>query len=248
MAQGKVAIVTGGGSGIGKASALLLAKRGHAVTVADVNEQSAQSVAEAIKAAGGEAQAIHVDVTQEADVRAMVDKTVSAYGRLDTAINCAGVPFIGKAVYELDVSEWDLCHAINMRGMFLSFRHQIPAMIQSGGGAIVAISSVAGINGVINGSEYCSSKAGVIGLVRGASVDCAEHNIRVNAVLPGGTDTPMMHLARAVNPKLAGSVKVPMGRAGKPEEVAATCVWLCSEEAGFITGASLTVDGGATVI
>jgi 2,5-dichloro-2,5-cyclohexadiene-1,4-diol dehydrogenase 1 len=248
--SGKAVIVTGGGSGIGRAAVQLLAEAGCNVMIADLNETGARAAISDIEAAGkGSGQFIRTDVSNEADVRAMVEATLNAYGRLDGAINSAGVPSCGKLLAEVSLEEFDRCNNINLRGMFLCLKYQIEAMEKTGGGSIVAISSSAAITGVPRHSEYCASKSGVTGLVRGAAVDYADKGIRFNAILPGGTWTPMVQFSIEQDPSLSKVVDLfPMKRFAQPHEVAGAAVWLISDEASYVTGASWPVDGALTVI
>jgi NAD(P)-dependent dehydrogenase (short-subunit alcohol dehydrogenase family) len=239
-------MVTGGGSGIGRAAALQLARRGYAVLVADRDEDGGRAVAQAIGAAGGTARFVRTDVSDEDSVRQAVAAALAQFGRLDVAINSAGVPQAGKALHELGADEWDRCHAINLRGMFLCMKHQMGAMVQAGAGAIVAISSAAAEKGLVHSADYCASKAGILGLVRSSAVDYAPLGIRINALLPGGTDTPLAARSVAANPKIVGTLTVPMGRMASPDEIAAAAVWLVSPEASYLTGAVLAADGGMT--
>jgi NAD(P)-dependent dehydrogenase (short-subunit alcohol dehydrogenase family) len=246
MSEQQAAFVAGGSSGIGKAAALLLARRGYAVLVADRDEDGGRAVVEAIGAAGGKAFFARTDVLDEASVRDAVETALARFGRLDVAINSAGVPQAGKALHELTLDEWDRCNGINLRGMFLCMKHQLRAMVAGGGGAIVAISSAAAEKGLVHSADYCASKAGILGLVRSSAVDYAPRGIRINALLPGGTDTPLATRSQAANPKLAGTLTVPMGRMAAPDEIAAAAVWLVSPEASYLTGAALAADGGMT--
>jgi NAD(P)-dependent dehydrogenase (short-subunit alcohol dehydrogenase family) len=248
MSAQRSILVTGGASGIGKAVASLLAGAGCAVTVVDRDAAlGARAVAEMV-AAGGRAHFVQADVSDEQSVSAAVDSAVGAYGRLDAAINSAGVPQAGKSLHELDLAEWDQCNDINLRGMFLCMKHQIRAILESGnGGAIVAISSAAAVMGLVNSAEYCASKAGITGLVRGAAIDYAQQGIRINALLPGATATPLAARSSAANPRLAGTLTVPVGRMAEPEEIAAAAIWLASDQASYITGACLSVDGGLAI-
>lgn len=248
--EGKSVIVTGGGSGIGRAAALLLAESGCKVTVADRSEDAARSVTAEIEAKGGTAQAIRADISEEAQVRAMVDAAVSAYGGLQGAVNAAGVPQVGKLAHEVTLEEWDRCHGVNLRGLFLCNKYEIIAMLASGGGSIVHIASTAANVGFPNGAEYCASKAGVLGLVRGSAIDYATKGIRINAVLPGGTLTPMLRAAMDNDPGLEPALAAvhPMNRFGQPEEIAAAARFLISDEASFVTGAAYAVDGGHTSV
>jgi NAD(P)-dependent dehydrogenase (short-subunit alcohol dehydrogenase family) len=248
MSPQRSILVTGGASGIGKAVSALLAGAGCAVTVVDRDNELGAAVVAAILAAGGRAHFVQADVSDEESVRAAVDSAVSVYGRLDAAINSAGVPQAGKSLHELELAEWDRCNDINLRGMFICMKHQIRAILASGnGGAIVAISSAAAQMGLVNSSEYCASKAGITGLVRGAAIDYAQQGIRINALLPGATATPLAARSSAANPRLAGTLTVPVGRMAEPEEVAAAAIWLASPDASYVTGACLCVDGGLTI-
>lgn len=248
--QGKSVLVTGSGSGIGRATALLLGEAGCNVMVADLSLTAAQSVASEIKALGGVAQASCTDVADEAQVRALVDVTVEQFGRLQGAVNAAGVPQVGKLLHEVDASEWDRCHSVNLRGVFLCNKYEIAAMLLGGGGSIVNIVSTSASVGFPNGSEYCASKAGVMGLVRGGAIDYATKGIRINAVLPGGTLTPMLKAAMENDPGLETALAAvhPMNRFGQPNEIAAAVRFLISDEASFVTGAAYAVDGGHTAI
>lgn len=248
--QGKSIIVTGGGSGIGAAVARKLGEAGCKVTVADRNAANAAEIADAITAAGGTAQSVTANVADSASVNAMVAAAVSAYGRLDGACNAAGVPQVGKLLHEVSLEEWDGCHAVNLRGLFLCNKAEIAAMLETGGGAIVNIASTAAMVGFPNGAEYCASKAGAMGLTRGAAIDYATRGIRINAVLPGGTLTPMLKGAMDADPNLEPALAAvhPMNRFGQPDEIAGAVCWLLSDEATFATGASFAIDGGHTAI
>ena len=247
--QGKSIIVTGGGSGIGEAVALLLGEAGCKVTVADLDGGSAKAVAQQIVQRGGAASAVEADVSNEASVIAMVDKAISQFGGLDGACNAAGVPQRGKLLHEVDLEEWDRCHGVNLRGLFLCNKYQIKAMLAKGG-AIVNIASTAAMVGFPNGAEYCASKAGVLGLTRGSAIDYATKGIRINAVMPGGTLTPMLKGAMANDPGLEPALAAvhPMNRFAQPVEIAAAARWLLSDEASFTTGAAFAIDGGHTAI
>jgi NAD(P)-dependent dehydrogenase (short-subunit alcohol dehydrogenase family) len=248
--DGKSIIVTGGGSGIGEAVALLLGEAGCKVIVADLGREAGDRVAAAITAAGGTALSVRTDVSSETDVKALVDAAVTAYGRLDGACNAAGVPQRGKPMHEVTLADWDFVHSVNLRGLFLCNKYQVAAMLENGGGAIVNIASTAASVGFPNGAEYCASKAGVMGLVRGSAIDYATRGIRINAVLPGGTLTPMLKGAMALDPGLEPALAAvhPMNRFGQPVEIAAAARWLLSDEASFVTGAAFAIDGGHTAI
>lgn len=239
-------IVTGGASGIGKACVAGLSAQGWAVTIADLNPDG-EAQAAAIRAAGGLAQFIATDVSKEADVRALVDAATGAYGQLHGAINCAGIVGCSKPVHEISAEEYDRVTAINLRGMFLCVKYQVAAMLPHKEGAIVAVSSAASVKGLPWSSDYCSSKAGIDGLVRGAAMDCAEHNVRINSILPGATATPLAMSSTNANPALSKTRTRPMERMADPSEIAAAAIFLVSDQASFVTGISMPVDGGMVI-
>ena len=236
---GKVAFVTGAASGIGRAAALAFAREGASVVAADVSEQGNQETARLIEEQGGRALAVRCDVTRAEDVKAALDKTVEAFGRLDFAFNNAGIePRKPAPTADYEEEEWNRIIDINLRGVFLCMKHEIPLILKQGGGAIVNTSSGAGIIGIKGSPAYTAAKHGVIGLTQAAALDYAAQNIRINAVCPGYIDTPMMGRFTGGTPE--GRAKViaeePVGRMGKPEEIAAAVVWLCSDAAAFIVG------------
>ena len=248
--KGKVAFVTGGGSGIGRAAALAFASAGASVAVADVGEQANQETARLIEEEGGRALALRCDVTRGDDVKAALEKTAETFGRLDFAFNNAGIePKKPAPTADYDEEEWNRIIDIDLRGVFLCMKHEIPLMLKHGGGAIVNTSSGAGVVGIKGSPAYTAAKHGVIGLTKAAALDYAAHNIRVNAVAPGYIATPMME--RFTGGTAEGRQKViseePVGRMGKPEEIAAAVLWLCSDAAAFVIGHALVVDGGQTV-
>ncbi|MDB6034972.1 MAG: dehydrogenase, short-chain alcohol dehydrogenase like protein [Verrucomicrobiales bacterium] len=245
----KVAFVTGAANGIGRATALAFAREGASVVVADVSEKREETV-RMIEASGARAVAVRCDVSQAEDVKTALGKVVENFGRLDFAFNNAGVEQKALTpVADLDVAEWDRIHNIDLRGVFMCMKHEIPLILKQGGGAIVNTSSGAGVIGIRGNPAYTAAKHGVIGLTRSAALDYAAKNIRINAVCPGYIDTPMMQ--RFTGGTDEGRAKViseePVGRMGKPEEIAATVVWLCSEAAGFVIGHAMVVDGGQTI-
>jgi NAD(P)-dependent dehydrogenase (short-subunit alcohol dehydrogenase family) len=247
---GKVAFVTGAASGIGRAAALAFAREGASVVAADVSELGNQDTARLIEEQGGRALAVRCDVTRAADVKAALDKTVEAFGRLDFAFNNAGIePRNPAPTAEYEEEEWNRILDTNLRGVFLCMKHEIPLILKQGGGAIVNTSSGAGIIGIKGSPAYTAAKHGVIGLTRAAALDYAAQNLRVNAVCPGYIDTPMMGRFTGGTPE--GRAKViaeePVGRMGKPEEIAAAVLWLCSDAAAFMVGHAMVIDGGQTV-
>ena len=240
----RVALVTGGASGIGRATAVMLAALGDQVAVADLDRDAAETVAAEL---GGGAIGIGVDVTDPAQVDAMVARTVAELGRLDLAVNSAGVPSALAFVPDVSDELWALTIGVNLTGVFHSLRAEIPAMLDSGGGAIVNIASAAGGMGVPGMSAYAASKAGVISLTRSAALEYARKGVRVNAVLPGTVRTPMLEGFVGGNEdalKAMGKT-APMGRLATPEEIAGTIVFLCSDAASYMTGHALAADGGA---
>ena len=244
--DGKVAIITGGTSGIGRDTAVLFAKEGAKVVVAGRREVEGKETVALVQAAGGEGIFVQTDVAKSADVQALVQKTVAKYGRLDIGFNNAGVEGAWIPITEQSEEDWDQTIAINLKGVWLCLKYEMQQMLkQGGGGAIVNMSSVAGWIGSAGAATYCASKHGVIGLTKSAALETAAKGIRVNAICPAVIETPM-------GERLFGSPEMKpfalslhaMGRFGKPMEVAEAVLWMCSERASFMTGQSLVLDGG----
>jgi NAD(P)-dependent dehydrogenase (short-subunit alcohol dehydrogenase family) len=242
--EGKVALVTGAASGIGRAAAIGFAREGAKVMVADVNEAGGEETVCHIQDLGGAAIFARTDVTSAADVAAMVDKTVRAFGRLDAAFNNAGTSGRHTDVVNCTQEEWDFVLAANLSSVWLCMKHEIPAMAANGGGAIVNCASQAAENPSVAMASYVATKAGVVGLTRSAALDFASSNIRVNAILPGPTVTPML---RSSNTEVY-TKRLPLARVGAPEDQAAAVLWLCSSESSFVTGVSVQVDGGRNLL
>src|SRR5438874_7037210 len=247
--RGKVAFVTGAGSGIGRATALAFARAGANVVVADIGEQGNQETARLIGQQGGRALAIRCDVTRAEGVKAALERTVAAFGRLDFAFNNAGIePRKPAPTADYDEEEWNRIIRINLSGVFLCMKYEIPLMLKQGGGAIVNTASGAGVKGFAGQAAYAAAKHGVVGLTKSAALDYAAQNIRINAVCPGIIATPMMQ--RFTGGTHEGEQRVvaqePVGRMGTPEEIAAAVIWLCSDAAAFVIGHAMVIDGGQT--
>jgi len=247
--EGKAALVTGGASGIGRATAVAMAKEGARVAVADRTQESAAATVALINAVGGQAVAIGGDVTKEADVTAMVARTVAAFGKIDCAFNNAGISGravgpVGQKTHEMSRESFDGMLAVNLTGVFLCMKHEIAQMLKQGtGGSIVNTSSIAGLVGLPTASHYVAAKHGVVGLTKTAAMEYARDKIRVNCVNPGYIKTPMTdETMKTRYDELM--TKVPMNRLGVPEEIAEAVVWICSDKASFVTGASHIIDGG----
>jgi NAD(P)-dependent dehydrogenase (short-subunit alcohol dehydrogenase family) len=247
--ENKVALVTGAASGMGLATAQAFAEAGAAVVLADVREDLVNAEARKLVDAGHKAIAIHCDVSDDAQVAAMVDRTIAAFGRLDAAFNNAGVMASIAPTGESSREDWDRVIGINLRGVWSSMKHELRQMERQGSGAIVNNASVGALSGNPGIGSYIASKHGVVGLTRTAALEYIKHGIRVNAVNPGLIDTQIARDVVSGNEQAYDEIAkhVPIGRAGRPEEIASAVLWLCSPGASYVVGHALTVDGGMTV-
>jgi NAD(P)-dependent dehydrogenase (short-subunit alcohol dehydrogenase family) len=246
--QGKCTLITGGASGIGRATAQLFAKEGAAVAIVDVNDAAGKDLAKDIQDSGSEAIYIHGDVTRAEDCQRAVELTVGQLGGLDILFNNAGV-IRRKNILEISESEWDRVMEVNVKSIYLMSKFTLPVMVKAGGGAIINNGSGWGLRGGRNAVSYCASKGAVVNLTRAMAIDHGPDNIRVNCICPGDTDTPMLHgeaVQLGLNKEsfLAEAAERPMGRYGKPMEVAQAVLFLASEAASYVTGTILVVDGG----
>jgi NAD(P)-dependent dehydrogenase (short-subunit alcohol dehydrogenase family) len=242
---GKIALVTGAGNGIGRAIATGLANRGAVVAVLDLNVAAAAETAEMILRNGGQAFAGKTDISDEESVRQAIAGILDDYGRLNIAVNNAGVPSSSQELTEMTAAAWEHVIRVDLTGTFFSLKHEIRAMTQAGGGAIVNIASGGGLFAIPHSPAYVASKHGVIGLTKAAAIDYAKDGIRVNALAPGMTRTAKLEQVAQGTPMIAShEALTPLGRLGTPDEIADAAIWLCSGEASYITGTVLTIDGG----
>jgi NAD(P)-dependent dehydrogenase (short-subunit alcohol dehydrogenase family) len=247
--EGKAALVTGGGSGLGRASAIALARAGATVTVADVNEDGGkETTALVYEQAGGDAEFVRADVTRPDDVAAMVDQAVARWGHLDCALNNAGMTGASAPTADYELDDWNRALALNLTGVFLCLKYELPAMLERGG-SIVNMASGAGLVGFPGLPAYVASKHGVVGLTKAAALEYASHGVRINAICPGSTRTPMLEGFMGGDEQVERTMTraVPLGRLGVPSEIAEAVVWLCSDAASFVVGHALAVDGGSVV-
>lgn len=245
--QGKVALITGAGSGLGRASALAFAREGAKVVVADVDVESGQQTVQLINKAGGEAIFVKVDVAKAAEVEAMVNKAVETYGRLDCAHNNVGIEELASPFTEGTEEQWEHIMNVDLKSVWLCLKYEISHMVKHGGGAIVNTSSISGLIGIPGIPMYTAAKHGVNGLTRVAAVEYAKAGIRVNAVCPAGMrGTGFYQRVVAFDPEVPRKIAelVPLGRDSEPEEVAEAVIWLCSDAASYVTGHIMSVDGG----
>ncbi|MGD0119042.1 MAG: SDR family NAD(P)-dependent oxidoreductase [Candidatus Binatus sp.] len=244
--KGKVALITGGGSGMGRAASLLFAREGAKVAAIDITEASAAETARMIKAAGGEAISLRADVSDSEGARAMVEETVRAFGGLDVLYNNAGIEGESGFIAQLSEDAFDRVIAINLRGVWLGMKYALPRIVERGGGAIINTASVAGIVGIKGASAYCAAKAGVIAMTRVAALEYGRYNVRVNCICPGVIQTPMVDRIAGpggVKPRFIERSSV-FNRVGNADEIAHTALFLASDEAPFATGAPFIIDGG----
>lgn len=250
----KVAIITGAGSGLGRAAALLFSREGAKVVVAANRGKSGEETVKLIIGSGGEAIFVKVDVTRAADVEKAVKSAVEKYGKLDIMFNNAGTPGPGKLIAELTEEEWNRVLAVNLTGVFLGTKYAIPEMLKGGGGVIINVSSVAALMPRRYAGAYAAAKAAVIQLTKVTALEYARKNIRVNCILPGPIDTPFFSKVAGGDPEKIAAFKekvlkeVPMGRFAQPEEIAQVALFLASDEASYITGAAFAADGGQLLV
>jgi NAD(P)-dependent dehydrogenase (short-subunit alcohol dehydrogenase family) len=250
----KVVVVTGGGSGIGKATALQFASEGASVVIGNRNESKGREVVKEINDAGGNASFIQTDVTKESDVKALVDHAVSKYGKLDAAFNNAGTEGDTATIVEDTEKNFNRIFDVNVKGLWLSMKYEIEYMLNHGGGSIVNTASIAGLIGFPQHGMYTASKHAVLGLTKSAALEYGAQGIRINAVSPGTIQTEMLDRFAGETEEEQQKTKEylmsknPIGRIGEPKEIAGAVLWLCSEEASFMLGQSVTVDGGFTAI
>lgn len=249
--EGKVAVITGAASGIGRATAQLFASEGAFLVLADIDDKAGRMVEEAIRSSGGRAVFKHADVSVAKDARSMVEEAVERYGRLDILFNNAGVEGVISGIADYPEEQFDRVIAVNLKGVWLGVKYAAPIMARQGGGSIINMASITGIVGYPGMSAYCASKGGVIALTRAVAVEYAERNVRVNCIAPGTVETPMTRRIKSSLekfPELTGvfAKASPMGRPATPEEVARTALFLASDDSSYITGTCIVVDGGYT--
>jgi NAD(P)-dependent dehydrogenase (short-subunit alcohol dehydrogenase family) len=246
LVEGKVALVTGGGSGIGRGSALVFAREGAKVAVLDVDEKLGAETVRLVRDGGGTAEFIRCDVAEDDQVAAAVKRVLDLWGRIDCAHNNAGITTQGGPLHEIPLVEWQRTLAVNLSGVFHCMRHEIPIMLRQGAGAIVNTSSGAGIVAAKGLAHYCATKHGILGLTKTAAQELARTGVRVNAVCPGVVETPTLLAYAARSPEIGKAIQNSTARGvmGKPEEIGEAVVWLCSARASYVNGEAMLVDGG----
>jgi len=246
--KGKTALITGSGSGIGRATALLFAEKGADIMVSDINEKGGLETVRLVEERGRKAAFQKADVSSLTDVKSLVDKTVEIFGSVNIAVNNAGIGGDFKITHDYPVENWEKVIAINQTGVFYCMQEELKQMVKQGGGAVVNISSIAGLRAQPYTSAYTASKHAVVGLTKTAACEYARYNIRVNAVCPVFTMTPMVEDMLTIDPTFEKKLlrNIPLRRYGQPSDIANAIVWLCADESGFITGHSMPVDGGMT--
>jgi NAD(P)-dependent dehydrogenase (short-subunit alcohol dehydrogenase family) len=247
LVAGKVALVTGAGSGIGRASALLFAREGAQVVVSDINAEAGLETAREIEKAGGEAAFRESDVSSEEQVAQLIQHCVERFGRLDCAHNNAGITGAMGPLQQIDLADWQQVLNTNLTSVFLCMKYEIPRMVEQGGGTIVNTASGAGLIATPFLSPYCASKHAILGITKTAAVENAQTGVRINAVLPGSTDTPMLRASMEIAPEVEKMIRAsaPSGRFGDPKEIAEAAVWLSSDRSSYVSGHSMLVDGAA---
>lgn len=241
--ENKVVIITGAASGIGKAAAELFANQGASVVISDIQESEGKLIAENITSSGGKASFFKTDVAIPEDMEALVDFTVETYGRLDIAVNNAGIGGELNPIADMSIEGWQKVIAVNLNSLFYGMKYQIPAMLKSGSGSIVNISSILGSVGFAGSGAYTAAKHGIVGLTQTAALEYSAKNIRINAVGPGFIDTPLLNALDAETKKQVVALH-PIGRLGKSEEIAELILWLGSDKSSFVTGSYYSIDGG----
>lgn len=245
--SGKTVLITGAGSGIGRATALAFAAEGANVIACDVDDVGGAATVATLRKSGAEGEFVHADVSRAADCTAMVERAVSRFGRLDVAFNNAGINIAVAPIAEIDEAQWQRIVGINLTGVFLSMKAEIPAMKRNGGGAIINTASVGGLIGTAGVTAYCATKHGVVGLTRSAALDYVKEGIRINAICPGGTRTAMLEeWFKDPEVERAALARTPIGRMADPAEIARTVLFLASDESSFMVGHALVADGGLT--
>ena len=244
----KVAVITGAGSGMGRASAILFAKEGAKVVVADINDSGGEETVSMIKSGGGEAIFVHTDVSRADEVKQLIKKTIDTFGKLDILFNNAGVPQKPTSIYALEEADWDKIYGVNVKGIFLGAKYAVPEMRKRGGGVIINTASVAAIAIRTHQAAYVSSKGAAIALTKTLALELARYNIRVNCITPAGADTPMLNAFMPEGMDLEKARKgviegIPLGRLVQPEDVAHAALFLASDEASMVSGVTLGVDG-----